>query len=232
MPIETANDLIINAFYLINEYAPNEYPADYEIRQGLDLLNDYLAHLSGNNIFIPYTKDITFTMTPNKNTYKFSKLSTADVNTDKFVEIFDIYLIIDNVQYPLEVIPHELIYQTSRCLDGTSRPEKVFMQNDNQETRLTFVDSPDMSYLCVVRVKSILNDLDLFTYITSIPRHFFRFLRYSLAKELSSIFETNNWDTNKQKELDDMYRNIISGNDFDTSLNLTNTLLKPVYALG
>jgi len=42
MPIQTSNDLIVKAFYLINEYSPYEQPSSAEIAEGLDYLNEML----------------------------------------------------------------------------------------------------------------------------------------------------------------------------------------------
>ena len=62
--------------------------------------------------------------------------------------------------------------------------------------------------------------------ITGLPLYYRRFLRYALARELASVFETNSWTDIKEKEYTRMLNDLRSASDIDWSLNVSNVLRK------
>jgi hypothetical protein len=232
MPIQTSNDLIVKAFYLINEYSPYEQPSSAEIAEGLDYLNDILASLNIGGINIPYVHTINFNMVPSQDTYSFGQDETNDVISNKILDLFDVYIVYQDIQYPLEVIDHDTAFQLARALSTTTRPTKVFLQNAETNSTLKFIYSPDMAYTCYIRAKFYLGSIGLAQNITSVPNTYFRYLRYKLAKELASVFETNTWDDFKDSELNKMEADIKALSNKNWAIKQTRLMQKNVMGFG
>jgi hypothetical protein len=232
MTIQTSNDLIVKAFYLINEYSPDEQPSGSEIAEGLDYLNDILASLNISGINIPYVHSINFNMTPSKDTYTLGPDATNDVVCNKILDLFDVYIVYQNVQYPLEVIDHDTVYQLARAINTTTRPTKVFLQDYETNCTLKFIYTPDLGYTCYVRGKFYLSSVGLAQNITSVPNTYFRYLRYKLAKELGNVFETSTWNDAKESELSKMEDDIKALSNKNWALKQSRLMQKNVMGFG
>jgi len=226
IPEKTVNDLLVKAFYLINEYSPEEYPSAFEIAEALDYLNEFLDSLSGNSIYIPYVNEFVFDLSPQKATYIFSQNDNADVKTNKIVEIFDAYLNFDGINIPLTQIQHDEAYHITRYPQAYTRPTQILLHNKNFESLITFFATPDKSYEVTINAKQVLNNLELQQEITNVPKHYHRFLRYAIARELSSVFETNSWTDLKEKEYQKMFDDLCSSSETDWSLNASGILMR------
>jgi len=224
IPEKTINDIIIKAFYLVNEYSPEEMPTAYEISEGLDYLNELLDNLSANNVYIPYNNDVVFNTVAHQAKYSLSKQPSADVDTNKIVEITDAWINYQGLVYPLTKIQHDEAFQITRYPNAYTRPSQIFFNNSDYESFVTFFYTPDIVYEVHLRVKQVLDHFDLNQEITTLPPYYQRFLRYALARELASVFETDTWSEIKEKEYQRMYSDLQSASDTDWSLNISGVL--------
>jgi hypothetical protein len=228
---KTVNDLILKAFLLANEYAPSEQPTSAEIHEALDYLNEMLDSFATDDFYIPYNNDIEFYTIGGKATYSFGQLATSDVKTNKFIDINDAYVKYQGINYPLMEIQHDEAFQIVRYPQAQTRPTQLFLQNTNDESQITLFCTPDTVYDIVLRAKQIFNNIQLFTEITNVPKHYMRFLRYALARELCLVFETNSWNDIKESEYQKLLSEIKSVSDTDWSLNVSTVLRRRYIGL-
>lgn len=227
MATRTTRDLINKAFFLINEYSPNELPSSYEVNEALDYLNDLLGELSESEINIPTTDELAFNFTPDKASYTFGRESGVDVVTNKIIDVFDCYILDGGVQFPLTEILHDEAYQITRYPDATSRPSQYFFDRHNVTSTIVFFDTPDTNYELHLRSKVILSDLDLDTVLhENVHPSYIRFLRYALARELSHVFDTNNWSPLKEEEYKRIFSDLQCAGETDWSLTISSVLMK------
>lgn len=221
----TAFDIIVKAFYLINEYSPEEMPSAAEIEEGLYYLNELLDSFSATGIMIPFTEDYSFNTEPSKAVYTFG-LDTrfADNITPQFRQIMDAYITTSDINYPIIQISHEQAKQLVRYPNATSRPTQLFFQQHNNYSSIELYNTPDQVYSIVLRAKFDLLNVELTRPMEDLPKYYHRVLRYALAKELSSVFETNTWDDKKEGVLSQMLSDLKPANDLDVSLELSTAI--------
>lgn len=220
----TTNQLIIDAHRLANIYAEDEEPTAPQMQRGLDYINETLDSLSGNGIQIPYTNTVTFNTQAGKDTYTFSREVGADVNTNKIIEITDVYLTYGDVRFPMEKIEHDQAYQLVRYPTAKTRPTQVFMQNTNFGTELVLFYNPDDVYPITVRGKQVLDNVALGADLTNVPPNYRKFLRYALGRELSNVFDNGGWSDKKEKEYMELLNNLHGTVDNDWSINSSGIL--------
>ena len=58
----TTNELIINSLYLTGELGVGETPDAFMLSSGLELINELLDKFASDSIYIPFLKELSFTM--------------------------------------------------------------------------------------------------------------------------------------------------------------------------
>jgi hypothetical protein len=220
----TANNIIIDALKLIGEYAPTEVPSGDDIAQGLSALNDLILYFSEVGKYIPFTTDVNFTTTPSKAGYIFSKEIGSDITSPKLIEIMDAYLLYGGIRIPLNQLSHDQAFQIVRYPTATTRPTQFFLQQHNLSTEIILYYTPDQAYDITLRAKLALDQLELETSITNLPKSYIRYLKYKLASELLNYYESNSWNDKKEKELKEMENDLLCEFDTDWSVNTSGVL--------
>jgi hypothetical protein len=219
MSVRTANDLILRALYLISEYQYNEIPPGYELDEGLYCLNELIDNLSGNSIYIPYFGNDTFNTIQNVDTYQQSSFTWAAIDF--------IYLTINGITYPLKELSERDYNNNSRDTTLTGTPNSFILRRSTSTTPISSIilyPIPDLVYPCTVTGKKSLLNLTLFTDISSIPASYHRFLRYALARELSSIYGNPGWTSKDEDEYTRMLNQIMLTSDFNLNMEFSNIM--------
>lgn len=223
----TVNDIINNALYLIAAISPDRIPPASMVSRGLYLLNDMLDSFSSLGVYIPYIKTLDFTMVPNQGTYSISNIVPADIVANRIVELDFVTVTVQEVSYPVNVVDRAVILNQVRFAQGQTRPGAVYMDKQDLQTNLTFYPKPDQQYQCQIRAKFMLDRLSLFQVITEVPPHYYKFLRYALARELRSYYPSSSWDEIKENEYQMMLKNVKAAPEINILINPDGLLMTP-----
>lgn len=228
----TTNELILSSLYLLGELGVGETPDNFMISRGLEILNEILDMFSVDGIYIPYSTTIDFDMVPNQPTYSFSNIVSADVTTNRFIDlVFANYTVEEDsenpIVYPLKIMSKAEYYNVIRLEKLDTRPGFIFMNRQPTETFITLYPAPDQAYPCSIQVKGMLNSLSANEDLTQLPPYFARFLKYALAREFLSYYPSGNWPQTAEQKYQDMYASVKAGNEVDLTLRVSQLLITP-----
>ncbi len=230
LPPRTVNDIIVNAFYLAGINSPDEVPSGQDIHEGQYLLTSLLDHYTSSGIYLPFIKELEFTMTPNKDTYSISDVVPADIVNRPLasLDFVNIQLSTD-ISYPVNIIERVQLFKDLRIKNLSTRPAYVILERAEQSTSLKFYPLPDQAYECTVRGKFFIEPLELNDRLDEVPFYYHRFLRYALARELSSVYSTSTWKPIQEKEYSEMLKTIASANDIELGVRPSSLLQSSNY---
>lgn len=223
----TTNDIIMRSYYLMGELSPDELPTASQISEGLYYLNDLLDFFSSSGIFIPFVTELKFNLVANQDKYTISNNVPADVVADQIVEIDYCNVIRDNISYPVRLISRSELFNNTRLVNIKTRPGLVILNRQELFSEIQFYPTPVFPYECNLRIKSYLDSLELLDVLNEIPRFYYRFLRYALARELSSVFPSSSWTPKLEKEYEFMYQQVVAATDIDMTIYPDNILMDP-----
>lgn len=184
----TAAELVQQSFYLANVKDPEEALEGYEISQGLNLLNAIITQWSSLSVYIP-----AYTLLP-INTVAGTYLYTLNTIIVDLLEAS--YYDSANIKYDLAII--DLKRQNTLNYQDTTvqlRPNLVFPQNDQstvatQTTKIFLYPIPNDVYNVTLYAKTFINTFDYSDELTTLPAWYFKVLKYQLANDLSTEYET------------------------------------------
>lgn len=221
----TVNDLINEAYYLIGEVSPDTIPTASMVERGLQVLNETLDSFLG--VLIPYIKTIDITLTPNKATYSVSNVIPADFDFNRIVELDFVTLNYLNTNYPIRIVDRAVILNQIRYPTAYTRPYYIYLDNLDLQSNLVFYPSPDLAYNISIRAKFMMNNFELYKVITEVPPKYFKFLKYSLARELRSYYPSSNWPETSEDTYQKMLKNAKSGSEINMLINPDPILMTP-----
>jgi len=227
----TTNELIINALYLTGELGVGETPDSFMLSAGLELINELLDKFSSDSIYIPYLKELSFTMVANQAAYTVSDMVTADVTSDRIVDLsFANYTVPSAGQgiiYPLKIINKAQYYGVTRLLPLNTRPGFIFLDKQATESIVTLYPAPDKPYPCVLGVKVMINKLSANENLTELPPFYYGFLKYCLARKFLAYYPSANWSETSEQEYQDYYNIIKNANETDLTIRPSAVLSRP-----
>lgn len=227
----TTNELIINALYLTGELGVGETPDSFMLSSGLELINELLDKFASDSIYIPYLKELSFTMVANQASYTVSDMVTADVTSDRIVDLsFANYTVPSAGQgiiYPLKIINKAQYYGVTRLLPLNTRPGFIFLDKQATESIVTLYPAPDKPYPCLLGVKVMINKLVANENLTELPPFYYGFLKYCLARKFLAYFPSANWSETSEQEYQDYYNIIKNANETDLTIRPSAVLSRP-----
>lgn len=227
----TTNELIINSLYLTGELGVGETPDSFMLSSGLELINEVIDKLSSDSIYIPYLKELNFTMVANQASYTVSDMVTADVTSDRIVDLsFANYTVPSAGQgiiYPLQIINKAQYYGVTRLLPLNTRPGFIFLNKQATESIVTLYPAPDKPYPCLLGVKVMINKLSANEDLTELPPFFYGFLKYCLARKFLAYYPSANWSETSEQEYQDYYNILKNANETDLTIRPSAVLSRP-----
>ncbi len=213
------NDIVLNAYYLIGEFSPQQPAPAYAIDNGIYLLNSLLGTFMAEGNFIPYYTEIEFPLVIGQDIYTIKDDGTGDIQSNKiqqlnFVTLEDTFLS-NPTSYPVEIMGFEKLLDIQYSTDIQARPTKIILQNTPEYSTLQFFYVPDRAYTCKIKCKQQLDEAQYQGVLSQLPVEYQRFLRYALARELVSVYQTKNWTPILENEYQRMYKNLKANSDFD-----------------
>lgn len=227
----TTNELIINALYLTGELGVGETPDSFMLSSGLELINELIDKFSADSIYIPYLKELSFTMVSGQAAYTVSDMVTADVTSNRIVDLsFANYTVPSAGQgiiYPLKIINKAQYYNVTRLLPLNTRPGFIFLDKQATESIVTLYPAPDQAYPCVLGVKVMINKLVANQDLTELPPFYYGFMKYALARKFLAYYPSANWAETSEQEYQDYYNIIKNVNETDLTIRPSSVLSKP-----
>jgi len=227
----TTNQLIINSLYLLGELGVGETPDSFMLSSGLELINELLDKFAADSIYIPFLKELSFTMVANQPTYSFSDMVPADVASNRIVDLsFANYTVPSAGQgiiYPLQIINKAQYYGVTRLLPLNTRPGFIFLDKQAEQSFVTLYPAPDQPYPCQLGVKVMLNELVANEDLSELPPFYYGFLKYCLARKFLSYYPSGNWPEPAEQEYQDYFNIIKNANETDLTVRPSAILSRP-----
>lgn len=227
----TTNELIINALYLTGELGVGETPDSFMLSSGLELINELIDKFSADSIYIPYLKELSFTMVSGQAAYTVSDMVAADVTSNRIVDLSFANYTVPNagqgIIYPLKIINKAQYYNVTRLLPLNTRPGFIFLDKQATESIVTLYPAPDQAYPCVLGVKVMINKLVANQDLTELPPFYYGFMKYALARKFLAYYPSANWAETSEQEYQDYYNIIKNVNETDLTIRPSSVLSKP-----
>lgn len=223
----TVNNLIRQSFYQIGELSPDETPSDSLISTGLSLLNDLLDSFAGDGTHIPFIKEITFNLVAGKDIYSISNAVSADITAERIASLEFVNIINTNISYPVRIIDRAELFGNIRLTNLGDRPNYVILDRQELQSNIQFYPVPSIAYECVLRAKFMLDELNEFSVISEVPRWFYRYLRYALARELKSFYPSSNWSETDEQTYQKLSKMIQADSDNNYLIEPDGILMSP-----
>ena len=194
---------------------------------GVDSLNELLQHYSNSKGMIPYRKEINFTMNPGQDTYVISE--NESLNPDvlgpklQFLESGSYKYPDNETQYPIEIIPNNVYYDSYRALNNIGNPIQIFLQNDVDSSTVIVYPAPSQGFRAKLRGKITLPVIDfnnIDTQLLEIPSRMIYFLKLAVAREVAVILGDSRvvWSPDLEARYEGALRELSSANDIDLSV--------------
>ena len=227
----TTNDLIIYSLYLIGELGVGEVPDSFMLSSGLELINELLDKFASDSIYIPYLKTINFNMISGQATYSFSDMVTADVVSNRIVDLsFANYTVPSAGQgiiYSLQIINKAQYFGVTRLTPLNTRPGFIYLDKQDTQSFITLYPAPDQPYPCKLGCKVMLNELAANEDLSELPPFYYGFMKYALARKFLSYYPSANWPDTSEQEYQDYYNTIKNVNETDITIRPSAVLSRP-----
>lgn len=218
--VRTTNDIIINSLYLLGELGVGETPDAFMLSTGLELVNELLDKFSSDSIYVPFLKTISFTMVPGQDVYTVSDIVSANITSDRIIDLSFANYLVQTISYPIKIINKATYYGVVRLSQPTlmARPGFVFLDKQDTSSSIVFYPAPDQPYPCTLKVKQMIDKLDAQENIDELPPFYYGFLKYALARKFLSYYPSGNWSQTAEDEYQDYYNTLKNANETDLTI--------------
>lgn len=214
------NDIIISSLYLLGELGTGETPDAFMLASGLEIINEILDGTSSDSIYIPFLKTLNFTMVAGQDTYTVSDIVSANITSDRIVDLSMATYLVQTISYPIRIINKATYYGVVRLSNPTlrARPGFVFLNKQDTTSSLVFYPAPDQAYSCTVQVKQMIDKLDPQENIDELPPYYYGFLKYAVAREFRSYYPSGNWNDTAEEKYQEYINNLKNANETDLTI--------------
>jgi hypothetical protein len=201
------------------------------LSSGLELINELLDKFASDSIYIPYLKTINFNMISGQATYSFSDMVTADVVSNRIVDLsFANYTVPSAGQgiiYSLQIINKAQYFGVTRLTPLNTRPGFIYLDKQDTQSFITLYPAPDQPYPCKLGCKVMLNELAANEDLSELPPFYYGFMKYALARKFLSYYPSANWPDTSEQEYQDYYNTIKNVNETDITIRPSAVLSRP-----
>lgn len=181
-----AQDLINKAFYLAGIYTFNQSIPGAEMNNALDTLNSLLDSWKADNLFNYSTELFTGNMVAGQESYTIGV--SGDWVTQRPVAIDDVFIRLNNVDYPLEQIDQRLYDTISLKSLQTNLPNYYFYNPDYPNGTIYFYPTPSQTIQIFLRFGKYVSHFDALETEVNFPPGYQHAMLYTLGSELSTLY--------------------------------------------
>ena len=227
---QTVLGILEGAYRIVGVKSDDRALSKNQIQEALALLNALLDEFASESLLIAYDDLLTFNLVDGQRDYIISQEAGADVTANKLVRLKYVWLVKDGIQYPINIVDDDYFYGRYVNLSIKARPNQVFLQNQVSKTTLTFLQIPDFAYECGIKGKFVLDNLtSLNTEITTLPKYYYLFLHFALAKLLNANLPGTVFSVQDEDQYKNRLKNLQSTNDIDLVTETLSTLNKKYF---
>lgn len=228
----SANDLITLALQMVGVFSPSESADGTTANNALKLFNYLIGSFNSNGLMIPYFRKYNFQIDAGKDTYTFSTIldpTQVDIAQPRIIDLRYVNLIQNNVSFTVRVADRTYLYDQTRVITNQTMPTFVVMEQGISLTTLIFYPVPGTVYQCEMFGKAMLENVDLFDDIGSLPANYYLFLTYALARMFDDIYAKHRWSEKQEADYNRMLREIQMSNDIDVSVIPSGVMSNSFY---
>lgn len=227
----TINDLITQAYYMVNEYQRENPLPGFAMNEGLYLLNQLVAQFSSADSYIPSQTLFEFTMIPGQDVYTFSNIIPADFNTNRIANIDFLNFFIDaglnRINVPITIVSPAQMYYNNRQEVANAWPQYATFTNYPLNSEIRLFPAPALPYLAQLRGKFFIDKFELFQPIENVPLYWQRFLIYALARERTNYYIPANWTPTAEAEYQRMFNDLMNSGQKDMTIHGSSLIRYP-----
>lgn len=223
----TADDLIKKAFIKLGISFQTPLTSG-QSTDGLDAFNLCLDQFASNPSLISYYSILSFPLVIGQESYTISTDTTLspDVNHARIVEPKYVILVdSNNLQSQVDITTDFPAYENNRNLNSQGQPRGVYFQNEPQLTNMIFYQKPEQAYTCKVKAKFVLEHVDKYSDITTLPPKQDQFFIYHIGRHLSTDYSGANWTAEHENIYNDLRKAIVSTSDMNLKAKTGVSLL-------
>jgi hypothetical protein len=223
----TIGQMVEQSLIMIGEYTPSETPENKYFSEGVMWMNLILRTLSASGINIPFQSLLTFNLVPNKIEYTIGQNPPVDVVSNYIVSITAGNVLLNNQEYPLTPLGFVQYDNSYKSITSTGLPRYYVLDNALGVSTVIIYPIPDQTYICNLRVKSVISPVNLNSQITDIPDYYQQLLIYELSAKLANLYPTALWDEKRQNELRELRQLMLNTNSIDLTLSPSSICCAP-----
>lgn len=223
----TTNQLVRDAYKLIAAIDINDTLQDAELRQGIEMLNEILS-VDENDAAVPYFKTISFQAVSNQALYEFSNEMGADVATNPITLVRNIqYLLDSQTRVPIEPRNQDQFKNTMKYQLSVGQPQEYYFYREQNQSFIEFWPKPNSNWTVEVSAKIMFDIQVINGSLSSIPSSFYRYLKYSLAKELATSYNDAIWTERHESTYTSLFQQVRAAAEQDYTLQPSPALNSP-----
>lgn len=185
---QTVRAFVQDSYQLVSASSPTVPLHGDDMKKGVQFLNELLNYYSTTGLLTPIAREITFTLPIGQEFVTFgapSYVPTPDVTEGRLSNLQNIWLVLDNVTYPLIIENRNVFYQSYKFDPQLGLPRFAIVTNEVDLTTIRFYPAASQVYTVHAYGKFQLPDLTENGTMAILPTYMIRFLRLALAKDLS-----------------------------------------------
>jgi hypothetical protein len=229
---QSVRDFVQDAYQLISASSPTVPLQGNDLQKGIQFLNELIKSYSASSLRLTIAKKVTFTVNIGQQFVTFgdpSYVPTPDVAIGRLSNLENAWLELDGVDYPLIDESRNVFFGSYKYFPQQGLPRFIIITNDLNLTTMQLYPSPSQVYTLFVYGKFEMPYLTSNDTMQGLPLYYYRFLKFSLARDLSFYKgRSSAWD----QKLEAMYQELVDEMESVSSMNLVIDSANESYLNG
>lgn len=181
---QTVREFVRDAYKIVSSNSPTAPLQGSDENYGIQFLNELMQYYSGAGLLLTVSEEIIFNILPGQSSVIFAQ-SGGDINVGRLSAPSDVWLVLQNVTYPLIQVPEDSFFSSYKYQPLLGLPIYYVTQAMENATKMIFYPGPSQGYEVHVYGKfekiALTSNSDMSAY----PLYYIRFLKLALARELA-----------------------------------------------
>lgn len=224
----TTNNLVRDAYKLISVIDIYDTLQDAQQQQAIELLNEILS-VDENDAAVPYFQVISFQAVANQSVYQFSNEMGADVTTNPITLVRNIqYLLDSQTRVPISPRNQDQFKNVMKYQLSVGQPQEYYFYREQNQSFIEFWPKPNSNWTIEVAAKIMFDVQVKNGTLSSIPSSFYRYLKYSLAKELATSYNDAIWTERHESTYEALFNQVRAAAEQDYTIQPSPALNSPM----
>lgn len=219
MSVITVNQLVIDSFFLTDQWDAANLPTNGDVSRGLALLK-YIIQASPS-ADIPFKSKFSWDLEPGKASYTFGEGDEDDFESKRIQRINFCFLTLNSSTYPIAVVQPAEYYSSPRVNTIQSMPQSCMLENSQGVSTVTLYPKPDQAYEFTMEYIKDLSDFTPQEPINNVPAYQLNYFRFALARQICMVYNLT-WSELKEKEFITLSYNMKAANFHDMTVRTSD----------